>query len=404
MMLWLKVLALVLLSGLTFGGHPENLERGDLMTSFKRFVEGKADDYDLYIIKSLAEEIEEEPPDYVRFFTKGLIAERHGKLEEAIENYLLSIELKPDYNPSYFRFNALIRKVDNPESFRRKMTDIIWSRFSIPPPVIVENPDDKYVFLVEKMSQYLLIYRGKVLENLYPVTTGQDWEDKWVEGDKRTPEGIYYFTEFIPPRRLPKMYGGIAVVLNYPNPVDRLLGKGGSGIWLHGSDEENRNNIPFSTRGCVVADNNDLRSIVKKIAKNNTLIAIYKEIPTEIEVDDVRDFLRRWEESWEGKDLEGYLSFYSKNFRWKRGGYNSWARYKRRVILGKKEIDVSVEDLTVLAFRRGLSEEIEYYVAEFVQLYSSDNYSDKGFKRLYIIKEDGELKILREEFRKVRNP
>ncbi|WP_457600112.1 L,D-transpeptidase family protein [Hydrogenivirga sp.] len=401
-MLWLRVLTLLTFLTVVFAGHPEDLERGNLLGAFKRFIEGKATDYDLYILKSLAQDIKEEPPEYVRFFARGLIAERRGDLESAIENYLKSIELKSDYNPSYFRFNALIRKVEHPEEFRRKMTDIIWNRFSIPPPVIVENPEDKYVFLVEKMSQYLLIYKGKVLENLYPVTTGQDWEDKWVEGDKRTPEGIYYFTKFIPPRRLPKMYGGIAVVLNYPNPVDRLLGKGGSGIWLHGSDEENRYNIPFSTRGCVVADNNDLKHIVKRIAKNNTLIAIYKEIPTDIETDDVIGFLNRWESSWENKDVETYLSLYSKRFTWKRGGYNAWKRYKKRVIGNKRIIEVEMKDLTVLAFRRGLSESIEYYVAEFTQVYRSDNYSDRGFKRLYIIKENGELKIVKEEFRKDR--
>ena len=388
---------------LSFGGHPEDLERGKLLASFKRFVEGHATDYDLYLIKSLAEDIKEEPPEYIKFFAKGLIAERRGNMEEAIENYLKSIELKSDYNPSYFRFNELIRKVKNPEVFRQKMTDIIWSRFSIPPPVIVENPDDKYVFLVEKMSQYLLIYKGKTLENLYPVTTGQDWEDKWVEGDRRTPEGIYYFTKFIPSRKLPKMYGGIAVVLNYPNPVDRLLGKGGGGIWLHGSDKKNRNDIPFSTRGCVVADNNDLKSIVKRIARNNTLIAIYKEIPTDIEVDDVLGFLQTWVKSWEDRNVDTYLSLYSDRFTWKRGGYKSWERYKRRVILSKKKIDVDIKDLTVLAFRRGLSEDIEYYVAEFVQVYRSDTYADRGFKRLYIIKENGKLKILKEEFRKERS-
>lgn len=399
-MLWLRVLILLFIFGIGFGSHPEDLERGNLTNSFERFIEGKATDYDLYIIKSLAEDIKEEPPEYVKLFARGLIAERRGDLEEAIENYLKSIELKRDYNPSYFRFNELIRRVEHPEKFRQKMTDIIWDRFSIPPPVIVENPEDKFVFLVEKMSQYLLIYKGKVLENLYPVTTGQDWEDKWSEGDKRTPEGVYYFTEFIPPEKLPKMYGGIAVVLNYPNPVDKLLGKGGSGIWLHGSDEENRYNIPFSTRGCVVAENNDLRHIVKRIAKNNTLIAIYKEIPTDIELDDVRSFLKTWEESWENKDIDTFLSLYSDKFTWEKGNYRSWSNYKRRTILSKKRIKVDIEDLTILAFRRGLSDNVEYYVAEFHQTYKSDAYSDKGFKRLYILKENGKLKILREEFRK----
>ncbi len=399
-MLKIKAFLLVLLLGSAFSYYVEDLERGNVINTFKRFIEGKASEYDLYLIKSLTEDIKNDPPEFFRLFSKGLMAEKRGNLKLAIENYLRSIELKPDYNPSYFRFNELIRKVENPEIFRKRITEIIRKRFSKAPPVIIKNPPDKYVFLVEKMSQYMLIYKGKELEGLYPVTTGRDWEDKWVEGDRRTPEGIYYFTEFIPPDRLPKMYGGIAVVLNYPNPVDKLLGKGGSGIWLHGSDESNRNNIPFSTRGCVVADNEDLKTIVKKIKTDNTLIAIYKEIPFNIKLDDVLSFLREWERSWESKDYEKYISMYSKNFRWKRGGLKEWKRYKKRVILDKKSIEVDVEDLTVLAFRRGMSDEVEYYVAEFLQRYSSDKYSDVGIKRLYIIKEDGKLRILREEFRR----
>ncbi|MDQ7038693.1 MAG: L,D-transpeptidase family protein [Aquificota bacterium] len=308
------------------------------------------------------------------------------------------VSLKPDYNPSYFRFNDLIRRVRNPEVYRKKITAILRERFRTAPPVIVENPESKYVFLVEKMSQYLFVFRGKTLVGLYPVTTGEDWEDKWREGDRRTPEGIYYFTRFIPPDTLPKIYGGIAVVLNYPNPVDRLLKKGGGGIWLHGSEEGDRNRIPFSTRGCVVASNEDLKEITEKIKPGNTLIAIYKAVPEKINLDDVRGFIEEWRRSWERKDVERFLSFYSERFTWKGGGLREWRRYKRRVIVPRKFIRVSIDNMTILAFRRGLSDDVEYYVAEFFQSYRSDVYSDRGIKRLYIIKENGKLKILKEEF------
>jgi len=389
---------ILLLTSFFLWGNTTDLERGELFKSLERFLEGKATEQDLYLIKSLGEDIEGKPPEHIKLFTKGLLAERRGDYGKALENYLRSIELKPDYNPSYFRFNEVIRKVKNPETYREKLTQIVRRRFSNPPPVIVENPNNKYVFLVEKMSQYLLVYRGKELEALYPVTTGKDWEDKWVEGDSRTPEGIYYFTEFVPPERLSSTYGGIAVALNYPNPVDALLGKKGSGIWLHGSDKEDRNSIPFSTRGCVVAGNRDLKAIVRNISLTNTLIGIFKEIPQKIGTEDVVSFLESWKRSWERKDIEGYLSHYSSRFTWERGDFKEWERYKRKVILEKKRIEVNVGDLTLLAFRRGLSDEVEYYVAEFRQTYRSDSYSDSGLKRLYIIKEKGRLKILREEF------
>lgn len=390
----------ILVSVPAFTAH--YLEKGEILKSFENFLEGKPAKDDLYLIKSLAEELKEEikidVPSYIKFYSKGILQEKRGNMEEALKNYLKSIELNPNYNPSYFRFNYLIRQIKNPNPYREEIKKILIKRFEKPPKVIIENAKDKYLFLVEKMSQYLFIYRGKELVEIHPVTTGMDWEDKWIEGDKRTPEGIYYFTEFIPPHRLAKMYGGIAVVMNYPNPVDKLLNKGGSGIWLHGSDSRNRNKIPFSTRGCVVGENTSLKEIVKKIRIHNTLISVYKYIPESKPKTDVIGFLKSWKESWERKDVNAFLSHYSKKFRWKRGGYKEWKDYKRRVISQKKRITVSISNLTVVGFWKEGGKIPEYYVAEFYQTYSSDSYSDKGFKRLYIWKEGGKLKIISEEF------
>lgn len=390
------IFLIIALITLSFG--TSYLERGNVIKAFERFIEGKPDRSDLYLIKSIGEIINVEPPAYMKFYTRGLLLEKKGNIEGAIDNYLKSIKLNPGYNPSYFRFNHLIRKVKNPEEFRNRIESIIKERFSAPPPVLITNPEGKHIFIVEKMSQYLLIYNGMKLEEIHPVTTGMDWEDKWREGDKRTPEGIYHFTRFIPPRQLPKMYGGIAVVMNYPNPVDRILRKGGSGIWLHGSETGDRNKIPFSTRGCVVAENTSLKEIVKKIRIHNTLIAVYKTVPTGKMPSDVMNFLKEWEKSWEERNADRFLSLYSEKFRWKRGGYKEWIRYKKRVIGNKKRISVEIKDLTVLGFWKESAEGPEYYVAEFFQRYESDSYSDKGLKRLYIMKEGGKLKIISEEF------
>ncbi len=368
----------------------KDLERGDILRVFERFIEGSASPEEAAVIKELGSQIEVEAPPYIKEYTKGLLQELRGNKEKALEHFLKSIELKSDYNPAYYRFNELIRSVDDPTSYRERITEVIKKRFKSTPPVILNNPPDKYILLVEKMSQYLLVYRGKELVGLYPITTGANWGDKWVEGDKKTPEGLYYFTRFIPPSQLPAIYGGIAVVLNYPNPVDKLWGKGGSGIWLHGSNETDREKIPFSTRGCVVADNESLRGILKFIKLNNTLIGIYKTLPTHLETEDIKEFLQRWKESWENKDLEGFLSFYSDKFRWKGGGFKEWKRYKRRVILGKKYIKVNIKDITALAFAK--EGKVLYYLVEFTQEYESDSYRDKGVKRLYILKEGDNIK------------
>ncbi len=380
------------------------LERGTIEPVIESVLKGKEEEEALYLFKAIADILagDKETPGYIKKYAEGILFERAGKKDEALRSYIDSIYLKSDYNPSYYRLNELIREHPNPESFRKKIRNVLKIRFSEVPPVILENPPDKYVLLVEKMSQYMFVYKGKKLVDLYPVTTGQAWYDKWREGDKRTPEGIYFFTEYIDVSKLPPMYGNFAVALNYPNPFDRLLGKTGSGIWLHGSDADNRNNIPFSTRGCVVADNKDLDIIRNYIKLYNTPIAIYKVIPSKIEVHDVKEFIKLWEQSWEEKDLDRFISFYSDDFRWKGGGIRAWERYKRRTILGKKYIKVDIKDLTILAFTKDGSSEVTYYVAEFFQKYRSDTYKDEGIKRLYIANEGGELKIISEEFIMIR--
>jgi len=377
----------------------EELEEGEIRKLFKKFYEGKISEIELKVLKSYFENLKIPVEDYLKLYTKGLILEKEGKLKEAIQTYLKSIELNPYYNPSYYRFNFLIRKVENKEFYRERIREILKKRFKESPPIILENPKNHYVFLVEKMSQYLFVFKGKRLEEIYPVTTGKNIGDKEREGDGKTPEGLYYFTKFIPPEQLSEIYGGIAVALNYPNPYDKLLGKTGSGIWLHGSNEKDRNKLPFSTRGCVVAQTDTLKSeIVPKINLSNTLIGIYKVIPQELEVDDVKRFILEWKKAWEKKNLNDFISFYSKHFRWKGGGLKEWRNYKKRTILSKKFIKVYISNLSILAFSKLGDKKPRYYLVEFYQKYRSDTYSDEGIKRMYIIRKNGKLRILSEEF------
>ena len=54
------------------------------------------------------------------------------------------------------------------------------------------------------------------------------------------------------------LYGNIAYSLNYPNPIDRINGKTGGGIWLHG---RGKTFVPRDTRGCVALKVPDMRDV-----------------------------------------------------------------------------------------------------------------------------------------------
>jgi len=88
------------------------------------------------------------------------------------------------------------------------------------------------------------------------VITGENNGDKHNEGDLKTPIGIYKLTKKL--INLDPFYGPMALVTSYPNRFDKLLGKTGSGIWIHGKPENNIRK-PF-TKGCIALNNNSLHN------------------------------------------------------------------------------------------------------------------------------------------------
>ena len=84
-----------------------------------------------------------------------------------------------------------------------------------------------------------------------------------MEGDLRTPEGVYFVGHRINRKLDWDLYGNLAYSLNYPNPVDRIMGKTGGGIWIHGRGKEF---LPRDTRGCVALKVPDMRDMASRIA------------------------------------------------------------------------------------------------------------------------------------------
>ncbi|MEG2173372.1 MAG: L,D-transpeptidase family protein [Desulfovibrionaceae bacterium] len=107
------------------------------------------------------------------------------------------------------------------------------------------------VVAVDKANQQFHLFEKKSPLNLkysFACTTGQAVGDKLVMNDLRTPEGVYFVEYKIANGLDFKEYGGIAYTLNYPNPVDKLRGKTGHGIWIH---SKGFGIVPRDTRGCV---------------------------------------------------------------------------------------------------------------------------------------------------------
>ena len=106
--------------------------------------------------------------------------------------------------------------------------------------------------LVDKANRKLYVTRRQEdryqIIREFPVSVGEIQGNKMDQGDKRTPEGIYKIIDVKFDEELLPMFGPMSFVLSYPNDRDRLLGKTGSGIWLHGTGV---GELTPDTKGCV---------------------------------------------------------------------------------------------------------------------------------------------------------
>lgn len=119
--------------------------------------------------------------------------------------------------------------------------------------------------------------RLKLVGDFY-ISVGLSGIEKSVEGDKRTPLGVYYITSTLNPDSLPDLYGVGALPINYPNPLDQARGKTGSGIWLHGTPREQFVRAPQASDGCVVLSNPDLERLLATVRIRTTPVVIAPEL------------------------------------------------------------------------------------------------------------------------------
>jgi murein L,D-transpeptidase YafK len=268
--------------------------------------------------------------------------------------------------------------------------------------ISMECQEESYAILVEKHTQKLFLYgcvQGTIkLIKGFPCSTGENSGDKQKRGDKKTPEGIYFFTQVFEDEHLEPRYGVKAFVLDYPNSFDILQKKGGRGIWLHGTD---KSLSPNDSRGCIALNNKDILELSHYISLYRTPIIVLKKIEY-LSVDEVkkggeqlRNFTEKWLESWQERDLTSYMSCYDKDFRSKEMNWEQWRSYKDRLNKKYREIDVTIE------LAQGFQHD-NYSLVSFRQDYASDRFKSKGIKRLYLIQNSEEFKIIGEKWERLR--
>ena len=147
----------------------------------------------------------------------------------------------------------------------------------LPSRLLLPGRDTHYLIYVDLPESRLYVYRhqkGRLIHlHNYYVTIGKNGIGKQIEGDRKTPVGVYRITSFIPDAELPPRYGPGALPIDYPNSIDRMTQRTGYGIWLHGTEPGYVNRGPYASDGCVTLSNHEFEHL-REITGNATDIPV----------------------------------------------------------------------------------------------------------------------------------
>ncbi len=259
--------------------------------------------------------------------------------------------------------------------------------------------------LVDKKTNQLYVTEYvdgsyKVLKT-YHATLGQVKGDKELEGDLKTPEGIYSFTQLLYPPSIKPKFGAMAFYVNYPNTYDQMAGRTGFDIMLHATNEPERLKQNYDSEGCLVVKNEEIAEIKPYIKIGLTPIIIFPELTEEYwhpgKYEPLRKFFNDWVSAWEGKKIDQYISAYHSDFSAQGKDKDGWRAFKAS--LNQRYATIEVEPENVKFYRHP-----KYSMITFTQNYRSKlvgggwGHRSRGTKILYVAEEAGQPKIIAETF------
>jgi L,D-transpeptidase YnhG len=194
----------------------------------------------------------------------------------------------------------------------------------VPSQFLALAPTVKHAIAVDTSRSRLYLFEnttaGLKLVADYYISVGKLGIEKSVEGDQRTPLGVYFITSNLNPKSLRDFYGAGALPINYPNQLDIKRGKSGGGIWLHGTPPEQFSRAPLSTDGCVALANIDLQRIIKTVAIGSTPVLIAQSLKwvapqtLKAETQSFDQLLQGWQRAKSSGDMAQIMSWYTPDF------------------------------------------------------------------------------------------
>jgi L,D-transpeptidase YnhG len=227
----------------------------------------------------------------------------------------------------------------------------------------------------------------------YYISVGKLGIEKQVEGDQRTPLGVYFITSNLDPASLRDFYGSGALPINYPNPLDISRGKTGSGIWLHGSPPNQFARAPRASDGCVVLANPDLERLLRTVEIRTTPVVIAQSLrwvlPNVIQADrkPFEDQFEAWRRAKSSGDLTRTLAHYHANFSSNGRSLREWTPLLKQELSRAGGQSVNVKDLSIIRW----TDHADVMVVTFGEVLSGARTG--AVKRQYWIREGSNWKV-----------
>lgn len=257
----------------------------------------------------------------------------------------------------------------------------------------------KYIILAQKEQLELSLFQK--VDNDYKlilrnnVIVGENQGDKFLEGDKKTPEGAYELVE--KKTQLDQFYGPFALVTTYPNVFDQSLNKNGSGIWIHG--------MPFNsgrekfTKGCIALENLELENLERNLdIKRTVLLTTEKEFKkaTKDDIALILSSIFKWRDAWKYSNIVEYLAFYSKDFkRADKTDFNLFSEQKTRIFAKNEQKTIKFTNIDISPYPNSYGKNM--YKALMDEEYLSPTIKFYGKKELFLEIVNNQVKILSED-------
>jgi murein L,D-transpeptidase YafK len=257
--------------------------------------------------------------------------------------------------------NEIARLVDEVrQRYTNQMLSEAYTTGKIPEFLLQLSPSQKQVVVIDSSLSRAFIFQHKenqlALVNDHYVTVGKNGVSKGVEGDNRTPLGVYFITSRLNPLGLDDLYGDGALPLNYPNEWDQRLGHSGFGIWLHGVPSNIDKRAPFATRGCVAFPNKDISLLYNTPEIENSPVIITQGInwvdPAQIMPfrSTLSSQIDAWKNTWEDGDIEEIKAYYAVSFSNGSRNRTNWLQSQDAILAQAGTNNFELSDLSMFKY------------------------------------------------------